>query len=131
MERSDCLIYSVGSDGTYAWEDDLVELLGSTHCEIHVFHAPGSSEHYARAGDPETKNIHYHRWEQQTSASGGTVGLMSFRDALNKVGHQNRIIDVLSIDCDDKCEWYVPRSTYLYLHLIACYNIPMLILCIH
>jgi hypothetical protein len=108
MERSDCLIYSVGSDGTYAWEDDLVELLGSTHCEIHVFHAPGSSEHYARAGDPESKNIHFHPWELQTSAFGGSFGLMSFQDARTKLGHQNRMIDVLRIDCDDKCEW----STY-------------------
>jgi mannosyltransferase OCH1-like enzyme len=109
MERSDCLIYSVGSDGTYAWEDDLVELLGSNnHCEIHVFHAPGSSEHYARAGDPETKNIHFHPWELQTGVSSGSLGVMSFQDALHKLGHQNRMIDVLRIDCDDKCEW----STY-------------------
>jgi hypothetical protein len=105
MERSDCLIYSVGSDGTYAWEDDLVELLGSTHCEIHVFHAPGSSEHYARAGDPEAKNIHFHPRD---------FGLISFQDALNKLGHQNRIIDILRVvDCDDKCEWCVRTSTYL------------------
>jgi hypothetical protein len=109
MERSDCLIYSVGSDGTYAWEDALVELLGSTHCEIHVFNAPGSSEHYARAGDPEAKNIHFHPLRLQTSA----FALTSFQDALNKLGHQNRIIDVLRVDCDDKCEWCVLMSTYL------------------
>jgi hypothetical protein len=109
MEQSDCLIYSLGSDGSYTWEDDLVELLGSTHCEIHVFQAPGiSNNDYARAGDPESKNIHYHSWGFQSSASVGSSGLVSFQDAINRLGHQNRMIDVLRIDCDDKCEWYVP-----------------------
>lgn len=133
MQRSDCLIYSVGSDGMYAWEDDLVELLGSTHCEIHVFHSPGSSDHFARAGDPESKNIHYHPWGLQSSASGGTFGLMSFQEALIKLGHENRVMDVLRIDCDDKCDWYVPIFAYLNLHshLIAGNDIhvPMLLVC--
>jgi hypothetical protein len=109
LEREECVVYSVGSDGTYVWEDALVDLLGSKHCEIHVF----DSGNYARAGDPENKNIHYHKWGLDESASASSAAsvassdLVSFQDTLKRLGHQDRAINVLRIDCGDNCEWYV------------------------
>jgi hypothetical protein len=108
------VVYSIGSDGTYVWEDALIDLLGSKHCEIHVID-PGS---YARAGDPELKNIHYHQWgiestyDKVFNAELSRVGLtgelgklLSFPQTLKIFREENRTIDILRIDCDKKCEW--------------------------
>jgi hypothetical protein len=115
LEREDCVVYSIGSDGTYAWEDALVDQLGNTHCEFHVI----DSGSYARAGDPELKNIHYHQWgikstydkvfNAELSRVGPTgVGggkLLSFPETLTSFVEENRTIDILRINCDKKCEW--------------------------
>ena len=124
LKRKDCLIYSVGSQGNYIWEDGLIDRIG-THCEIHVFD-PG---HHARPGDAEKRNIHYHRWGLKSSyekvrvertmigmdatifMKGGDFALMpamqkmlTFEQTRVALGHQHRTIDVLKMDCEN-CEW--------------------------
>lgn len=107
------MIYSIGSEGDYGWEDALIDIVGvDKHCEIHVF---GTGSH-ARAGDPEYKNIHYHQWAMKSSydtvynaAAAQKHGLAvtstaSFPDMVERLGHQNRTIDVLKMDCE-QCEW--------------------------
>jgi hypothetical protein len=108
------LIYSIGSEGDYEWEDSLIDIVGGNqHCEIHVF---GTGSH-ARAGDPESKNIHYHQWTVKSSYDkkynaailakyhGLTnANTASFQDMVERLGHQNRTIDVLKMDCG-QCEW--------------------------
>jgi hypothetical protein len=109
------LVYSIGSDGTYEWEDALIDLLGSKHCEIHVI----DSRNYVRHGDPELKNIHYHQWGTKSSydkvfnsklshldlTEKGPKKLVAFQDTLKGFLEENRTIDILKIDCLDKCEW--------------------------
>jgi hypothetical protein len=112
-EKKDCLIYSIGSEGNYNFEESMIKELGDTHCEIHVFD-PGP---YARPGDPQRNNIHYHQWGLKSSydeaynaaislnALGGAApALLSFQDTLKMLGHEGRTIDVFKIDCE-KCEW--------------------------
>jgi hypothetical protein len=107
------LIYSIGSEGDYGWEDSLIDIVGDNkHCEIHVF-GTGS---FARAGDPESKNIHYHQWAMESSydqvynaAVAQVHGLTgantaSFPEILQRLGHQNRTIDILKMDYL-VCEW--------------------------
>jgi hypothetical protein len=90
-----------------------MDIVGTNkHCEIHVF---GSGSH-ARAGDPESKNIHYHQWAMKSSydtkynkAAAKKHGLTdkntaSFPEMVERLGHQNRTIDVLKMDCE-QCEW--------------------------
>jgi hypothetical protein len=114
LDRKECLIYSFGSDGKYTWEDGLVDLLGSTHCEIHVFD-PGDHE---RAGDEKLKNIHYHNWdlkssydeifnaEQNRNARRETMpDLFTFQEILDKLGHQDLAIDILRMDYTRLTEW--------------------------
>jgi hypothetical protein len=114
LEREDCVVYSIGSDGTYVWEDALIDQLGNTHCEFNVI----DSRSYARAGDPELKNIHYHQWgiestyDKVFNAELSRVGprekipkLLSFPETLKIFYEENRTIDILRIDCDKKCEW--------------------------
>jgi hypothetical protein len=111
------VVYSIGSDGTYEWEDALIDLLGSKYCEIHVI----DSGSYARVGDPSLKNIHYHQWGIKSSYDRvfntklSQVGiaeeipkLLTFQETLKGSLAENRTIDILKIDCLDKCEW----STY-------------------
>jgi hypothetical protein len=113
LDRKDCLVYSIGSEGKYEFEDSLIALLGSTHCEIHVF-GPGP---YARPGDAQKNNIHYHQWGLKSSydvaynalvtrnARGGAApDLLSFQETVQRLGHQGRTLDILKIDCE-KCEW--------------------------
>jgi Methyltransferase domain len=104
-KKSDCLIYSVGSEGNYLFEDGLYQMMGK-HCEIHVFD-PNPS--YARPGDPENKNIHFHPWGMKSSSDGlmtvaGNLDFRSFPEILDALGHVGRRIDVFKIDCEG-CEW--------------------------
>jgi hypothetical protein len=110
LAKKDCLIYSVGSQGQYEWEDAMVALLGSHHCEIHVF----DSGNYTRPGDLEMRNIHYHQWGIKSSYDASfnpaqalrtaQPEMLTFQQTLTKLGHKRRKIDILKIHCDS-CEW--------------------------
>jgi hypothetical protein len=109
---SNCLVYSIGSEGRYSFEDNLVELMGPDVCEIHVFD-PGN---YSRPQN-DRLNIHYHNWGLKSSYDtsqplyGGTF--VSFPEILRKLGHENRTIDILKVDCE-WCEWYSYKDWIKY-----------------
>jgi len=111
-KKSDCLIYSFGSSGEYSFEDGLYELFkdenNTNPCEIHVF---DPDPKYARANDPQTKNIHYHAWglksSYEASAAWGGFEFLSIQDTMKSLGHSSRRIDIFKIDCE-LCEY----STY-------------------
>jgi hypothetical protein len=107
------LIYSVGSEGNYEWEDALVDIVGRDHCEIHVFSIGGRT----RAIDPQHESIHFHQWTivgsndkvdddtvAWTSTSGEALAMLSLSESLEKLGHQNRTIDIIKLDCEE-CTW--------------------------
>jgi hypothetical protein len=114
LERKDCLIYSIGSEGDYLFEENVIRVLGSLHCEIHVFD-PGD---YARiGGDPEKNNIHYHQWGLKSSydntysaeitknaLKGAAPAMMTFQETQKVLGHEGRTIEIFKINCE-KCEW--------------------------
>ena len=113
LQQHDCLVYSIGSEGKYEWEDGLIKKIGR-HCEIHIFD-PGN---YARPNDVERNNIHYHKlglgssYDSDYKASislnalkGKQPDLKTFPEILKTLGHENRTIDVFKIDCE-RCEWY-------------------------
>jgi hypothetical protein len=112
-----CLVYSYGSAGNYAFEEGLLSI---RNCEIHVFD-PGN---YARPGD-EAKGIYYHQWGLKSSYDtqridmslvGRMLGdplqpafqlvskMRTYPETLKLLGHESRTIDILKIDCE-KCEW--------------------------
>jgi hypothetical protein len=93
------------------WEDSLIDLLGSTHCEIHVFDLID----HKRAGDDALKNIHYHKWDLKSSYNdmynaarsgtarrGAKLDSYTFQEILVKLGHQERTIDILRMNCDKR-----------------------------
>jgi Methyltransferase domain len=97
-----CLVYSVGSNGNFAFEDDLVNLVGAGTCETHVF---DMSDNYARPGDVETKGIHFHHWGLKSSYDTTTAlpegfNYMTLQETMASLGHLNRTIDLFKIDCE-------------------------------
>ena len=107
VKRQDCLIYSFGSNGKYEFEDALAHDLHN-HCEIHVF---DPSPSFARDGDAERNNIHFHAWGLRSSyhptEQFGGFHFLSLPEILEKLGHVGKRIDIFKIDCEG-CEW----STY-------------------
>ena len=123
VQQSDCLIYSFGSSGSYTFEDTIAYYRRngphpSHHdhtCEIHVFDPEPS---YARVNDTIVHNIHYHAWALQSSRVRTTTTNTKKRkyqwqlasqyknlyEIIQELGHDNRRIDVLKIDCEG-CEW--------------------------
>lgn len=120
-DPADCLIYSVGSNGNYRFEDGLYELLAAdgTICEVHIFD-PGE---YDRPENVE-KNMHYHNWglkssysdKYQPKANRGRGKYYSFPEIQKELGHQNRTVDIFKIDCEG-CEWFVSD-----LHVACFFN---------
>ena len=100
---SNCLIYSFGCAGDYSWEDSLVAMHPHKECEIHVFDPAPS---FVRQGDVEQKNIHYHAWGLRSTydlqaksvvwPKGRGGGFKTFPETLELLGHEDRIIDILS-----------------------------------
>jgi hypothetical protein len=112
LKQKDCLVYSVGSEGDYRFEESLIRVLGGNHCEIHTFD-PGN---YARPDDPEKNNIHYHQWGLKSSyddtynaklsknAKRASLAMMTFQETQKVLGHENRTIEIFKMDCE-RCEW--------------------------
>jgi Methyltransferase domain len=96
-----CIIYSVGSNGNYDFEDGIINEVG-TICEIHVF---DFSYNYERPQNKE-KNIHFHQWGLRASSERRPwKGVFyTFPEILKLLGHEGKTIDIFKIDCEG-CEW--------------------------
>ena len=146
--KLDCLIYSVGSHGNFVFEDGIQDLMKQIavsqlsipvdtsnwlpNCEIHVF---DPDPWYVREGDDKNKNIHYHAWgwkssyqEFNKSYFPETNEFFTFQEIQKVLGHENRRIDILKIDCE-ACEyttyadWMTP-SVDIRQVLIETHGIP-------
>ena len=121
--KSHCLVYSIGSNGNYMWEDALFDILGRD-CEIHIF----DPDPFDRPGMTTEKNMHFHQWGLGSSYSMDwmyrqskprvirkvgqdqnnvkrTKTLYSFQEIRKRLGHENCTIDLFKIDCEG-CEWH-------------------------
>jgi hypothetical protein len=110
-----CLIYSVGSAGKYEWEDGLLDIIGTDVCEIHVFD-PGDYEHNRTNSKvlmdaSHHSSIFFHKWGWKSSYNNDYKPFVkhgifhSFPETLQRLGHVNRTIEILKIDCE-QCEWF-------------------------
>jgi FkbM family methyltransferase len=114
--KQDCLVYSVGSNGQFSFEIAINHLL--PNCEIHVFD-PGD---FSKAMEQANLNVtNYHAWGLKGSRSPNTsafsscfesenylknlvkTNMKSFREITTELGHTERRIDVIKIDCEG-CE---------------------------
>ena len=72
-------------------------------------HSPGN---YSRSDLPA--NVHYHQWGLKSSydldyapslyKNINPDEMLTFQETLNRLGHENRVIDIWKLDCE-KCEW--------------------------
>jgi Methyltransferase domain len=117
-----CLVYSIGSNGNYIWEDNLFNIIGGD-CEIHIF----DPDPFDRPGMSKIKNMHFHQWGLGSSYSNRLQSrklvkrrkqkgfkpvkqvqnrtYYSFQEIRKKLGHENCTIDLFKIDCEG-CEWH-------------------------
>jgi FkbM family methyltransferase len=114
--KNDCLIYSVGSNGQFSFEKALYHLL--PNCEIHVFDPGDYSEEMEKAN---LNSTNYHKWgvkgtksprisefsscfeSKQFFKNEMKENMRALKDITSSLGHNNRQIDVLKIDCEG-CE---------------------------
>jgi len=115
-----CLIYSIGSNGNFMFEEGMVNLLGKGVCEVHVF----DFTDYSRSVPKSIRNmVHFHAWGLKSSSASSEAVLgetatkfiqkviaqpskisYSLQETVELLGHQGRIIDIFKIDCEG-CEW--------------------------
>mmetsp|Transcript_1154 Transcript_1154/g.2523 ORF Transcript_1154/g.2523 Transcript_1154/m.2523 type:complete len:315 (-) Transcript_1154:260-1204(-) len=108
-EKKDCLVYSIGCAGDFNFEDAMSKKYNK-ECEIHVF----DPADWTRKDDIKNRNIHYHPWGLVSTydlksksvvwPKGRGGGFKTFQESLEILGHKDRTIDILKIDCEG-CEW--------------------------
>ena len=79
-------------------------------CEIHVFAPHWSAERIKHFFDSRA-DATLHSWgiEGKSDSHLGRKNYLTFQETIAHLGHEGRTIDVLSVDCNDGCEW----STYM------------------
>lgn len=92
---NNCLVYSVGSNNDIRFERAVNTYING--CEIHTFDPTMIDTPFVGG-----KYATFHPWGLGTD--GGKEEIMSFETVMKKLGHTNRTIDILKIDCEG-CEW--------------------------
>ncbi|CAJ1965998.1 unnamed protein product [Cylindrotheca closterium] len=110
--KKDCLIYSVGSEGNFMFENALLKEIGK-HCEIHTFDPEIQGISY---GHLAPLGVHYHNWgfmsksskeaqnEYYWNAMEFQSAYKTMKETIETLGHVGREIDIFKIDCEG-CEW--------------------------
>ncbi|KAL3932780.1 MAG: hypothetical protein SGBAC_010690 [Bacillariaceae sp.] len=112
-KRKSCLIYSVGSEGNFMFENALLKEIGK-HCEIHTFDPEIQGVSY---GHLAPEGVNYHNWGFRSESSKGAPQpeydwdswgyqtiYKTMKETIETLGHVGREIDIFKIDCEG-CEW--------------------------
>ena len=100
-----CLVYSVGSNNDFSFEDAILRDISSS-CEIHTFdHTIGDRP----SNLPAHGNVTFHPWGLVRSDHG--PNMKSMETIVHELGHEGREIDILKIDCEG-CEWETVQSWF-------------------
>jgi len=105
--RPGCVIYSVGSNGDFSFEEALQNILGKDTCEIHTFDMDDFQD-----VTPKDMNIHFHKWglvHEATAAEEkdkeGAHIFKTLKETIKELGHDDLpAIDIFKIDCEG-CEF--------------------------
>ena len=108
-----CLVYSVGSNGDFSFEEAIGNLYGDL-CEIHTF---DPKDYSAQVPESIKDIVRFHAWGIKSEIEMGnetviTNKLGPFHSLLNTIDtleHTNRTIDIFKIDCEG-CEWSVYKD---------------------
>ena len=110
-----CLVYSIGSNGNFQFENGLSDIVGPSVCEIHTF---DFGDYSGRV--PPGRGIHYHSWGLKPSyetdfsvwrnprnlykKNKNMDKFLTLQEMMERLGHVGRPIDIFKIDCGG-CEW--------------------------
>lgn len=101
LEADDCLVYSIGSNGDFQFEESIKKL--NPNCEIHTF-----DHTWTPNGSEKGKTI-YHKIGLGSKKHGE---IDTLENIVKDLGHVNRRIEVLKIDCEG-CETEVYPNFYM------------------
>ncbi|KAL7563646.1 hypothetical protein ACA910_013382 [Epithemia clementina (nom. ined.)] len=116
-EKPDCLVYSVGSNNDFSFEEEVFATIGS-HCEIHTFDPADYSAQAAKLRRQMLKlsrrkmNLHYHKWGIAGENQGDQY--LTVNETVHRLGHVGRKVDIFKIDCEG-CE-LTTFNTWIGLH---------------
>lgn len=104
-----CLVYSVGSNNDVQFEESVQRFLSG--CEVHTFDPTVKVENFV--GHNVTN---FHEWGlgvegKEVSFQTTSFTSKSLETVVKDLGHENRAIDMLKIDCEG-CEWTVMPKVF-------------------
>ncbi|KAL3938504.1 MAG: hypothetical protein SGBAC_006602 [Bacillariaceae sp.] len=118
--KKKCLVYSVGSEGNFMFENAVKNEIGK-HCEIHTFDPELQGTPY---GHLAPAGVNYHNWgfrsdeeDHRTQASlfrnanKATGNFKTMKQTIEELGHMGKEIDIFKIDCEG-CEWTTFRGWF-------------------
>ncbi|CAJ1965997.1 unnamed protein product [Cylindrotheca closterium] len=120
QEKKDCLVYSVGSEGNFMFENAVMKEIGK-HCEIHTFDPEIQGRPY---GHLAPEGVNYHNWGFMSETDGQQAqakyyanvnrfkgNYKTMKTTIEELGHVGREIDIFKIDCEG-CEWTTFRGWF-------------------
>ena len=117
VDRKDCLVYSVGSDGIFDFEDAVLRDV-SSDCEIHTFD-PFPVSYYKGKGAKAPESVLYHAYLVGDVVMENRMGPVpentppgkSLPTIVKELGHNGRAIDLFKINCEG-CEFETYKSWF-------------------
>lgn len=105
-KTANCLVYSVGSEGDFSFENSVRASIGS-HCEIHTF----DFGNYSAAASKLNHVTNYHQWGLSSISHTDSRGNIykTIDQTVRDLHHEGRTIDIFKIDCEG-CEWATVKS---------------------
>ena len=102
-EKKDCLIYSVGSENDFTWEEEVKRR--APNCEIHTF------DHTVANASNKPDDVFFHKWGLTENESHRNPNMKSLSEIIKALRHENRRLDVFKIDCEG-CEWQTYKTWF-------------------
>lgn len=103
-DKKDCLIYSIGSNNDFSWEEGVKAR--APNCVIHVF------DHTVANASNKPHNVFFHRWGLSEVDSNRNPNLKSLSEISQALGHKDKRVDVFKIDCEG-CEWRTYKTWFI------------------
>jgi hypothetical protein len=125
-EQKDCLVYSVGSNNDFSFEEGVLRDIGP-HCEIHTFDfgdfAAGAERLGTRLHDGVNKTaVVYHQFGVGRD---DPPKFKSLKTIVEELGHVNRTVDIFKIDCEGEyaCSFVQYFNSVATWELGSCDNV--------
>ncbi|CAL6319118.1 unnamed protein product [Bathycoccus prasinos] len=104
-DKKDCLIYSIGSNNDFSWEEGVKAR--APNCVIHVF------DHTVVNASNKPHNVFFHRWGLSEVDSNRNPNLKSLSEISKALGHKDKRVDVFKIDCEGFYPYDIEKKKFV------------------